>query len=266
MSIYVVQPGNTVDWIAAEYQIPVEKVITDNQLVYPYELAVGQALFINDGIHPGTGREITSNGYAYPFISNWVLEQTLPYLSELSVFSYGFTADGELVAPLLDEQWMINKAIQFRTRPILTLTPLGADGRFSNQLISAVVWSEESRTRLIGNLLDLMIRKGYQGLDIDFEYILAEDRDRFSEFVRACAEAMHEAGYTLSVALAPKTSANQQGLLYAGKDYKAIGEAADYVLLMTYEWGYTYGHTGYRLFSKSPETLMNGGFSGIWLN
>ena len=29
--------------------------------------------------------------------------------------------------------------------------------------------------------------------------------------------------------------------LYEGKDYRALGEAADHVLLMTYEWGYTYG-------------------------
>ena len=45
----------------------------------------------------------------------------------------------------------------------------------------------------------------------------------------------------MSVALAPKTSADQTGLLYEGKDYPALGAAADYVLLMTYEWGYTYG-------------------------
>ena len=43
------------------------------------------------------------------------------------------------------------------------------------------------------------------------------------------------------MALAPKTSAGQRGLLYEGKDYRALGEAADHVLLMTYEWGYTYG-------------------------
>ena len=29
--------------------------------------------------------------------------------------------------------------------------------------------------------------------------------------------------------------------MYEGKDYKALGEAVDHVLLMTYEWGYTYG-------------------------
>ena len=29
--------------------------------------------------------------------------------------------------------------------------------------------------------------------------------------------------------------------MYEGKDYRALGEIADHVLLMTYEWGYTYG-------------------------
>ena len=41
--------------------------------------------------------------------------------------------------------------------------------------------------------------------------------------------------------LAPKTSAGQPGLLYQGHDYKGMGQAADYCLLMTYEWGYTFG-------------------------
>lgn len=100
--------------------------------------------------------------------------------------------------------------------------------------------NEESRRRLIDYLLIVMDGKGYQGIDIDFEYILPEDRDYFSEFVRVCADAMHQAGYTVSVALAPKTSADQPGLLYEGKDYRALGETADWVLLMTYEWGYKY--------------------------
>ena len=52
---------------------------------------------------------------------------------------------------------------------------------------------------------------------------------------------MHPFGFSVSVALAPKTSAGQKGLLYEGKDYAAIGDAADEVLLMTYEWGYKYG-------------------------
>lgn len=239
MEIYVVQPGDSVSAIAAAYQVDVDTLIYNNQLVYPYRLAIGQSLLIqNGGIRSMT---IRSNGYAYPFISRWVLDNTLPYLSELSVFSYGFTEEGELVYPLLDDTWMIERALQSGVLPILTLTPFGVTGNFDNNLISAIVKNPVARDNLIQNLLIVMQNKSYGGLDIDFEFIKAEDRDLFTEFVRVCTEAMHNAGYQVSVALAPKISADQKGLLYEGKDYAALGAIADHVLIMTYEWGYTYG-------------------------
>lgn len=241
MDIYVVKAGDTIDRIAEENGRDVWRIIYDNQLVYPYELAVGQALFLY-GEQRKPDRSISASGYAYPFISRWVLEQTLPYLTELPIFSYGFTAQGNLIPPLWDDTWLIEEAQRFGTLPILTLTPFGPDGRFNNRLISAVVNSEEASERLVAELLQTMGEKGYQGVDIDFEYILAEDRDRFTAFVWRVAEAMRANGYHTSVALAPKSSADQVGLLYEGKDYRALGEAADHVLLMTYEWGYTYGH------------------------
>ena len=42
-------------------------------------------------------------------------------------------------------------------------------------------------------------------------------------------------------ALAPKTSAQQRGLLYEAHDYALLSRAANAVFLMTYEWGYAYG-------------------------
>lgn len=240
MEIYVVQSGDTVDDIAQKTGNDVWQLIYDNQLVYPYELTVGQALLL-DGQVRNPDRSIAVNGYAYPFISNWVLEQTLPFLSELSVFSYGFTSDGILIPPAWNDERLIREALRFGTLPVLTLTPFGPDGRFNNALISAVVNDPRATSRLIGNLLSVMGEKGYGGVDIDFEYIMAQDRDAFTEFVRQVAAAMRQNGYQTSVALAPKTSDDQQGLLYEGKDYRGLGEAADHVLLMTYEWGYTYG-------------------------
>ena len=241
MEIYVVKPGDTIDSIALRLGADAEQLIYDNQLVYPYELAVGQALFAA-GERRNAARSISAGGYAYPFISPWVLEQTLPFLSELLVFSYGFTGEGEVLAPAYGEDdWMIAEANNYGTRPILTLTPFGEDGNFNNRLIHSVVNSEEYKDNLIRNLLEVMEEKGYQGVDIDFEYILAEDRDAFTAFVQDVTAAMRGNGYRTSVALAPKTSSEQKGLLYEGKDYRALGEAADHVLLMTYEWGYTYG-------------------------
>lgn len=257
MEIYVVSSGDTVDSIASRYGVSADSVIYNNQLIYPYRLAIGQSLLIGTagsgnsegGTDAGNAgsignapqkKVISTNGYAYPFISSWVLGQTLPYLSELSVFSYGFTENGQLVYPVLDDTWMTEEARALGTRPFLTLTPLGPDGRFNNNLISALVHSEEAVRRLILSLGEVMYQKGYEGVDIDFEYIKAEDRDAFSEFVRTVTMVMNAIGYEVSVALAPKTSADMEGLLYEGKDYAALGQAANHVLLMTYEWGYTY--------------------------
>lgn len=240
MEIYVVQPGDTVDVIASDYGVNVSQIIFDNQLIYPYALAVGQALFIGGGIRT-PDRTASVGGYAYPFISPWVLEQTLPYLSNLLIFSYGFTGEGQLIPPLWDDEPLIAVALRYGTSPMLVLTPFGPDGQFNNRLISSIVNTPVYAENLIQNLVYLMQEKGYRGVDIDFEYILADDRDAFTAFVWQVAETMRANGYHTSVALAPKTSADQVGLLYEGKDYAALGEAADSVLLMTYEWGYTYG-------------------------
>lgn len=241
MQIYVVSPGDTVDTIASAFQVPVASIIFDNQLVYPYQLAVGQSLLLQDGAPPQRLRSVSVNGYAYPFISPWVLQETLPYLTDLSIFSYGFTSDGNLVPPLLSEEWMLDAAEAARTRPVLVLTPLGPDGRFNNELISSLVNNFTVQEQLLNQLIETMETLGYGGLDIDFEYIKAEDRDAFTEFVSRTVDTLSPLGYPVSVALAPKTSADQQGLLYQGKDYPALGAIADHVLLMTYEWGYTYG-------------------------
>lgn len=241
MEFYVVKPGDSVDSISRETGISPEQIIYDNQLLYPYKLAVGQALLIHSYVREAV-RAILVSGYAYPYINSQVLADTLPYLSELPIFSYGFTMEGELLPPPYgDDQWMITEALEFGTLPVLTLTPFGPDGNFNNQLIHSVVNNPSYRERLFQNLLETMDEKGYQGLDIDFEYILPEDRDAFSAFVEQAAQTMRSAGYRTSIALAPKTSPDQKGLLYEGKDYRALGAAADHVLLMTYEWGYTYG-------------------------
>ncbi|EOS29298.1 hypothetical protein C807_02977 [Lachnospiraceae bacterium 28-4] len=241
MIIYVVQSGDSIDSIAAAYDIRVDSIIYNNQLSYPYRLAIGQALLLTAGENTAERTSVVSGGYAYPFIRPFTLTETLPYLTDLFIFSYGFAIDGELVPPQLDDTWMINLARANDTLPILTLTPFGPDGMFSNYLISALVNDPEVQQNLIDNLLQTMEEKNYGGIDIDFEYILAEDRIAFAEFVTRVRMAANAAGYPVSVALAPKTSDDQPGLLYGGKDYRLLGEAANHVLLMTYEWGYTYG-------------------------
>ena len=250
MVIYTVRSGDTIDNIATRYQVSAEDIAYANQIPYPYALAVGSSLLLPDASYTLTEEDILivstnrfaySGGYAYPFISPWVLEQTLPYLSDLFIFSYGFTTEGTLIPPALDDTFMITLAKNYGVAPILTLTPFGPDGQFSNYLITRVINNEEAKAQLISSLVSEVTEREFEGVDIDFEYILSDDRIAFAQFVSEVRTAINELGYPVSVALAPKTSDTQVGLLYEGKDYALLGEAADYVLLMTYEWGYTHG-------------------------
>lgn len=240
MSIYVVKQGDTVNQIARDTDTSVDTIIFDNQLLAPYTLAIGQALFINDGT-PTKEIEFRVNGYAYPFIQRSVLQETLYYLTSLSIFSYGFTVTGELNPLQLDDTWMIQAARTARAIPILTLTPLENDSTFNSYLVTSVVNNENYRDNLIQNILQKVEEKNYGGVDIDFEYIEEYDRDAFTNFVNELRIVMNENGYEVSIALAPKISDDQKGLLYEGLDYEALGNAANRVLLMTYEYGYKYG-------------------------
>ena len=256
MQIYVVKEGDNVDKIASSMGIPVDAFIYDNQIEYPYRLAVGQALFVGDylGRYTGDGciplrdsrehrnrKPLYVSGYAYPYIQNEVLEETLPELTAIYIFSYGFTKEGELVPPSRNEDWMIEAARQQNVRPVLTLTPLSSDGRFNNQLVTVLVQDRALQQKLLWAIGSVMQQKGYGGLDIDFEYVQAQDREAFAAFVEFATQVMNLFGYPVSVALAPKTSRNQRGILYEGMDYRLLGAAANRVMLMTYEWGYTYG-------------------------
>lgn len=239
MKIYVVKPGDSVDSIANAEGISVDTLVYDNQIYPPYRLAIGQALYIAGDSPPEDLIPLYVFGYAYPFIEPDNLDNTLPFLTDLYVFSYGFTENGDLVPPASDPEWMIERALAVGVRPILTLTPLGPDGRFNNNLVSIVVHNPQVQQRLIWNLGLEMQEKGFGGLDIDFEYILADDRLAYAAFVRRTTEIMNQFGYQVTLALAPKTSADQPGLLYEGVDYGLLGASANRVLLMTYEWGYT---------------------------
>lgn len=94
--IYVVEEGDTVDEIAAKTGRPVGELIWANQLEYPYRLAVGQSLYVGAEGSIGAGSPLLySFGYAYPFIDRDTLDETLPFLTDIYIFSYGFTAEGE---------------------------------------------------------------------------------------------------------------------------------------------------------------------------
>ena len=179
------------------------------------------------------------NGYAYPSISEETLNWWLPRLSWVASFSYGFTEEGELIN--LEDANLVIPANQAGVRPMMVLTPLDAQGNFNDNIAIRIFENPNARENLINNIEANIRNKDMGGVDFDFEYLAVEYADDYVRLVADTRQRLRPQGYLTTVALAPKVSTDQPGLLYQGHDYAGMGQAADYCLLMTYEWGYTYG-------------------------
>jgi len=179
------------------------------------------------------------NGYAYPYISQETLGWWLPRLTWVSAFSYGMSPEGNLID--LNDEELIRQAAEAGVGTLMVLTPLDENGAFNDQVAVDIFNNPEALENLIDSIGENIRAKGLSGIDFDFEYLAAEYADDYVELVRRTRERLSPEGYTVTVALAPKTSRDQPGLLYQGHDYAGMGQAADYCLIMTYEWGYTFG-------------------------
>ena len=164
---YTVREGDTLTSIAAAQGLTLRQLWRNNPVLRGEDRVVpGQVLVISyQQEKEGT---LSVNGYAYPFVDRGLLQRTLPYLSDLTPFTYGFTPQGELVD--LNDRALIAAAEQMGVRPLLHLSTLTEEGGFSNELANIVLNDQAVQERLISNLLETMAKKGYQGLDLDFEF------------------------------------------------------------------------------------------------
>ena len=73
----------------------------------------------------------------------------------------------------------------------------------------------------------------YSGVTIDFEGLRAGQKDAFTAFLKDLSAALKPLGKTLYVCVSPTLTS---GPYFDGYDYHAIGEAADLVILMAYDY------------------------------
>lgn len=236
-TVYTALPGDTLSSISRAAGVPLRRLYQLNPTLTSSDLRAGQILTLSLTETPaGTLR---LNGYAYPHTQPQVLRWALPFLTDLSVFSYGFRPDGTLVEP--NDAFLLEQAASFGCGKVLVFTSIDESGTFSTERAAALFRDPALQDRVLSGLLAVMEEKGYRGLDMDFEYIEEEDAPAYFAFLEKARDRLHARDRFLHVDLAPKTCAAQPGLLYAAHDYAAVGAIADLVLLMTYEWGYAYG-------------------------
>lgn len=238
-TLHTVAPGESLYALARRYGTEVRTLYRNNLFLGGRpDLRPGDRLVVDFEDDDRLGRAAV-NGYAYPYIDRDLLDAALPSLTYLTPFTYGVSRSGGLL-PLSDGA-LLAAAARHRTAALLHLSTLTEEGSFSNERSTLLLGSPDLQEKLIAEVLDTAARKGFAGVDVDFEYVLPAEREAYAAFVERLRRRLNEAGKPVFVALAPKTRPDQPGLLYEAHDYRLLGRAADGVLLMTYEWGYTYG-------------------------
>ena len=199
--VYDASVGESVNSVSQMYDIPVRTIYRNNiflggkpqldsnsQIVLEYEEKPSLRRFIG--------------GYAYEFISQDLLDKVIPYMTYLMPFTYGFTPDGELIYP--EDDRLIETAKRSGSRVLMHLSTLTENGNFSNELANILLLNPEATENLINNSVENVIDKGYDGIDIDFEFLFREDRERYVSFIRRMTEEMNRNGFICVVAVPPK--------------------------------------------------------------
>ncbi|PLS15712.1 spore gernimation protein [Bacillus sp. M6-12] len=239
-SYYWVRAGDTLWSISRRVGIPVEEIARVNRITANQTLSIGQRLYIP----PRPKRDAEFNAYVEPRGTTVApaLEQSAreaaPYLTYLAPFSFQALRDGSLKEPLLNQFPAIARA---NNNVLMMVITNQENDQFNDELGRILLNDQAIQTRFLNNIVATAQRYGFRDIHFDFEYLRPEDREAYNRFLRRAKQRFSQEGWLLSTALAPKTSAGQKGRWYEAHDYKAHGEIVDFVVIMTYEWGYSGG-------------------------
>lgn len=161
-------------------------------------------------------------------------------VNEVSPWIYGFDKSGHIVPQFHTEQApLVSKDISKMRAEGVRIVPSLAnvtDFQFSYQPVAGILHSPTLMTQQINAIVELVQANNYAGIDIDFEQLHAGDRQDFTTFCERLAQALHAHGKLLSVALFAKTSNAGTSPTNVAQDYHAIGQVADQVRLMGYDY------------------------------
>lgn len=239
-SFYWVQPGDSLWSISRKFQISYQELATVNNISVNQPLTIGFRLYIPE--RPKRNGEF--NAYVEPRGTSVAaaLEESArdaaPYLTYLAPFSFQALRDGSLKEPLLNNFPAIAEA---NNNVLMMVITNQENDQFSDELGRILLNDMEVQNRFLDNIVQTAKKYGFRDIHFDLEFLRPADREAYNQFLRKAKERFSAEGWFLSTALAPKTSAEQEGAWYEAHDYKAHGEIVDFVVIMTYEWGYSGG-------------------------
>ncbi|AND39981.1 MULTISPECIES: glycosyl hydrolase family 18 protein [Cytobacillus] len=233
---YLVKPGDTLWSISQRFQTTINLILSANPEIRPEGLYIGQKLNI-----PSPSRLVMKTlGFIVPYSPDTFLpafRETAKNLTYIAISAYSLTREGYAYIEL-DDSAILAESRRLDVIPLLMIRNL-AQGEFNAELIGGVLESPANRRNLILSLMNFVTQKGYGGISLDFEFIPPPRRQDFNSFIRELKNALGPK--VLHVNVHAKTEDLPANRIIGAYDYKAIGEGADIVAVMTMDYGYPTG-------------------------
>lgn len=239
-SFYWVQTGDTLWSIAQKFNIPYQNLASINRISINQPLSIGLRLYIpqKQKSPADFNAYVEPRGTTVAPILETSARQAAPYLTYLAPFSFQALRDGSLKEPLLNNF----PTIASRNNNVLMMVITNQENdQFSDELGRILLNNMTIQEKFLSNIVATAKKYGFKDIHFDFEYLRPGDKENYNNFLRKAKARFSKEGWLVSTALAPKTSADQKGKWYEAHDYKAHGEIVDFVVIMTYEWGYSGG-------------------------
>lgn len=264
---YIVQDGDTLESIAAAQDVTLLQLLQNNpHLLDRSNLIIGEELILR--FEKNERMEV--NAFTFSYIRREDLQKKLLFITYLTIADYRVTVQGDIIEPN-DGATVIQMAKDYGVAPIIMLSTLTEQGRGSYGISHKLFNDIDLQNELIQNLLLLLTEKQLYGVNFGFQYIIAEDLQNYVDFIVRAKEVLRREGFQVWVTLMPKTFGYQEGGKEENPYISQIGQIADVVILLSYQWTVAYipnveqttipyirGYTEYVLTHIPPEKIMIG--------
>ena len=123
------------------------------------------------------------------------------------------------------------------------IIPLIANKGFNSEIGHSILANPEVRDKVIEHIVEITSSRNYDGINIDFEGIDPNDREKLIEFVCLLSSKLHSLGKEVSIDVPAKTYKTYEG--WSGAyDYAKLAECADYLVIMAYDYHWSGGEPG----------------------
>ncbi|MEW6423687.1 MAG: glycosyl hydrolase family 18 protein [Bacillota bacterium] len=178
---------------------------------------------------------------ALPFCNNWYytpdpqalesLEAHGKKITFLIPFWFGVTGQGTLEDQSDEEALILVRRFKL---PVLAIVHNYSSPRFG-PLIHRLLTDENLRRTLVASIREMLLRRGFAGVNIDFEFVPPEDRPFLTRFQTELFQALKPLDFLVTISVPAELEDNPRHPFSGAFSYPDLAEVSDQMYVLAYD-------------------------------